>query len=1747
MNVNNMSLTPVQVNTKFLNSLPPKWSKFVMDVKLERDLHTTNYDQLYSYLEQHEIHANENSLCLVVPVFNQGDDLIAYLNKAMAFLTAVASSRFPSTNNQLRTSSNPRNQATIQDGKVTMQQVQGRQGQSYADPIFPNVSSCSDNHSKHCCFPKEDLDAYDFDCNDVSNAKVVLMANLSNYGSDVISKKARRIKPTLYDGSVISRQHDVIPVTDEEEKLILEEVSQSKMLAKQNDPISIEHKINVSPPNYVELNQLSEDFGKCFVPQQELSAEQAFWLQTSHSNSDQSDISPVKIEAPRELPKCSVDKQCFKIHKKELFLDNDQLLHQIMSQDVMLCVMNSTAAFGDFMNLGMKISDSYNKCLDLEAELVNWKNMVERDVYTDLLNRFARLENILQEKDTTKNKLRNHIKSLRESDKKNRVKQDMDEIETINIELEHKHSDSLIAQLNSKSMENADLKGQIQEKVFVTTALQNELRRLKGKNVLDNASTITNATTIAPRMFKLDIEPISHRLKNNRFYYAEGLGHNLFSIGQFCDSNLEVAFRKHTCHIHDLDGVDLLKASRGSNLYTLSLEIMMSNSPICLLSKASKTKSWLWHRRLSHLNFDYITQLAKQGMVCGLPRLKFKKDHLCSACALGKSKKHSHKPKAEDSIQEKLYLLHMDLCGPMRIQSINGKKYILVIVDDYSRFTWVKFLTSNDEVLEFVIKFLKMIQVCQNVTVQNIRTDSGIEFVNQTLKAYYENKPDLSYLHIFGALCYSTNDSEDLGKLQPKADIGIFVVHTPAKKAFWIYNRMTRLIIETIHVTFDELTTMASEQFSSGPKPQLLTLVTHSLGLVPNPPSPTLFVPPTKKDWEILFQPMFNEYFSPLTSVASPIHAVVALVPVNSTGTPSLTSVDQDAPSPIAHMDNDQYFGIPIPQPSFEESSSQLVIPNNVYSVNQPPEHISKWTKDQPINSVIGDPSRPVSTRHQLQTEALSCYDYHLEVDIQVKLDELGGVLKNKARLVAKGYHQEEGIDFEESFAPVARLEAIYIFIVFATHMNLIVYQMDVKTAFLKVILREEVYVSQPDGFVDPENPNHMYKLKKALYGLKQAPRAWYDLLSSYLLSQKFSKGAVDPTFFIRIEGKDILLIFQSPRGIFLNQSKYALEIIKKYGMETSKPADTPMVEKSKLDEDPQGKAIDPTRYRGMIGSLITINTSAQQTALDNALVSPDNRVKIGKCNMRIIPTMTKKEPTYQVVLDALALSPLYLAFLIIAEDDTLLGSLKFVSKTEEYQAYGALIPEEMTNQQMQDSPAYKTYLTFTTGATTPKKARKFKKPASPLKKKTLVVVKEPAGKPAKKPAARRQSAGVQINYILGVSVSKKKAPAKAERSKGIDLLSEAALLEEAYEGVGLESEVLGEPKCKSINTSEGTGLKPGVPDVSKANSSKSKYESWGDSDDDDDDDQQGNDERTESDNDKADDLNKTYDEEEDEFVHTPDDYVPSDDENLEGGRKDDEEMTDDGHVDVEHENVNQEITEATISTTFAPDFTILTGIHQRLTDLENEVKILINVDHSLAIRAAIKSEVPTLVKEYIGTSLDDTLHKFILEDEDAMDKCVVDKSKKRKPDDANRDEGPPAGSNQGLKRNDLAKAEKSSKTFNELMSTPIDFIAFAMNRLQISDLTKADLVRPVYNLLMSIGKAFRGKTRNLGLFGEETDKTTDLHQNLLKIMLIERGDGVVSIKRRRHDLRSDGISTWVTPSEHGRPKGTLEDSMSRD
>ncbi|GKB55430.1 retrovirus-related pol polyprotein from transposon TNT 1-94 [Tanacetum coccineum] len=330
---------------------------------------------------------------------------------------------------------------------------------------------------------------------------------------------------------------------------------------------------------------------------------------------------------------------------------------------------------------------------------------------------------------------------------------------------------------------------------------------------------------------------------------------------------------------------------------------------------------------------------------------------------------------------------------------------------------------------------------------------------------------------------------------------------------------------------------MASEHSSSGPVLHEMTPTTISSGLVPNPPPSTPFIPPSRTDWDMLFQPLFDELLNPPPSVdhpapevVAPIDEVAAIVPVVSTGSPSSTTVDQDAPLPITYMDNDPYFGIPIPEVLSDQSLSS--------------------------NSFI---QIPVSTRLQLHEQALFCYyDTFLTAvkpktykDALTQACWIGAMQEELNEFeLARGYRQEEGIYFEESFAPVERLEAIRIFLAFVVHLNMVVYQMDVKTAFLNGNLREEVYVSQPDGFVDKDKPNHVYKIKKALYGLKQAPRA-------------------------------------CPKGIFINQSKYALESLKKYGFDSCDPVDTPMVEKSKLDKNKEGKAIDPSHYHGIIGTLL--------------------------------------------------------------------------------------------------------------------------------------------------------------------------------------------------------------------------------------------------------------------------------------------------------------------------------------------------------------------------------------------------------------------------------------------------------------------------------------------------------------------------------------------------------------------------------
>nr|GEY15587.1 retrovirus-related Pol polyprotein from transposon TNT 1-94 [Tanacetum cinerariifolium] len=943
----------------------------------------------------------------------------------------------------------------------------------------------------------------------------------------------------------ISRKTNATVIHDSKETLMPEDESRSKMLQKQKDPMMSEKKFNTKPVDYAALNQLLQDFETRFVPQTELSAKQVFWSQ-NYVNSEEPNLSSKAtiVEVPKELPKVimaveqhCVEKNIFHDKMQDVLKEKERLLEQAISTHIVNIVVNANVNYASLKDTlsklkGKSVVDEVVTLNPIDPELLRIdvaplasKLRNNRTTHYDYLKH-------TQEETAT---LREIVENERLLNPLNTSLDYASKIATTAIvplrkpiPLESNTSKPVVTLVYSQKPKEARNKVPVSNSKIIKSLVANKKEPNKSwGSIISNVpsySTVECSNDHVANIMGYGDYKIGN-VTILRVYFMEGLGHNLFYVGQFCDLDLEVASRQHTWFIRNIEGVDLLTGSQGNNLYTLSLGDMMVSSPICLLSKASKTKSWLWHRRLSHLNFGAINHLARRGLVRGLPKLKFKKDHLCSACAMVKSKKKLHKPKFEDTNQEKLYLLHMDLCGPMRVESVNGNKYILIIFDDYSRFTWLKCLRSKDEALDFIIKFLKMIQVRLKVPVRLIRTDNETEFVNQTLREYYEQVGISHETSV--ARSSQQNGVVERRKLQPKADIGIFIGYAPTKKVFWIYNRRTRRILKTIHVDFAELTAMASEQSSSGPTLNGITPATITL-----------------------------EVIAPITDVIPPVQA-------KSTETQSPV-IPQDVEEDIhdievAHMRNDPLFGMPILEVAFDQSSSTVLSYIVVQPDHQIPQHNSKWTKDRPLNNIIDQLSRLVSTRLQIHEQALFCYydafltsvepktykdaltqSYWIEAMqeelnkfewrevwelvsrpdkvmvitlkwiYKVKLDELGGILKNKARLVARGYRQEEGIDFEESFAPVARLEAIRIFLAYAAHKNMVVYQMDVKTAFLNGNLREEVYVSQPDGFVDQDNPNFVYKLKKTLYGLKQAPRAWYDMLSSFMISQDFSKGSVE-------------------------------------------------------------------------------------------------------------------------------------------------------------------------------------------------------------------------------------------------------------------------------------------------------------------------------------------------------------------------------------------------------------------------------------------------------------------------------------------------------------------------------------------------------------------------------------------------------------------------------------------------------------
>nr|GEZ73286.1 hypothetical protein [Tanacetum cinerariifolium] len=568
--------------------------------------------------------------------------------------------------------------------------------------------------TNNAAYQADDLDAYDSDYDELNYAKIALMVNLSHYGSDNL---AEQLKPKLYDGSVIDKS-DAIVIHDSEETLILEDESRSKMIQKQNDPIMSEKKVITIPVDYAALNQLSKDFETRFVPQTELSVEQAFWSRMVNSSLKKLKFHLASFDVVvKERTTASAITEgtwrfehtqvCFRDEiipfvkaLKELFNSFDQFLIDELTE-----VQN---VFNQMEHAVEQHCVEKNKFQDkMKNVLKDNERLLEQAIRVDIMNivvhdhvNSACKTVNSQEKDTIIVKLKERLKSLSGNVKEEKIKSELEEIETINIKLYHRVT-KLVAENEHLKQTYKQL---LQEKVLVITAFKETLNKLKGKTIVNEAVTLH---PIDLELLKIDVPPLAPKLRNNRTTHTDYLRHT----------------QEETATLRE--------------------------------------------------------------------------------------------------IVEK---------------SVNGKKYILVIVDDYSRFTWVKFLISKDEPPDFIIKFMKMIQVRLKVPVRRIRTDNENEFVNQTLREYYEktlyellhNKlPDLSFLHVFGALCFPTNDSENLGKLKPKADIGIFIGYAPTKKVFWIYNR--RLV---------------QKSYSSTP-----------------------YVPPSRNDWDLLFQPMFDELLNPSPSV----------------------------------------------------------------------------------------------------------------------------------------------------------------------------------------------------------------------------------------------------------------------------------------------------------------------------------------------------------------------------------------------------------------------------------------------------------------------------------------------------------------------------------------------------------------------------------------------------------------------------------------------------------------------------------------------------------------------------------------------------------------------------------------------------------------------------------------------------------------------------------------------------------------
>ncbi|GJR34613.1 retrovirus-related pol polyprotein from transposon TNT 1-94 [Tanacetum coccineum] len=673
---------------------------------------------------------------------------------------------------------------------------------------------------------------------------------------------------------------------------------------------------------------------------------------------------------------------------------------------------------------------------------------------------------------------------------------------------------------------------------------------------------------------KLDFEDV---------YFVKELKFNLFSVSQMCNKKNSVLFTETECLVlsPDFKLLDesraLLKVPRQNNMYNFDLKnVVPSRGLTCLFAKDTIDESNLWHRRIGHINFKSMNKLVRGNLVRCLPSKLFENDHTCVACQKGKQHKASCKTKLVSSISQPLQMLHMDLFRPTFVRIINHKIYCLVVTDDFSRMKRIKreFSVSRTPQQNGIAerKNRTLIEAARTMLADSLLpTTFWAEAFNTTCyvqnrvlvtkphnKTPYEllhgRQPSISFMRPFRCLVSILNTLDPLGKFDGKADEGFLVGYSINSKAF---------------SSKDAVADDAGKKTTEEPTNKGQRYGQEKEGGDSNKEVSTV---------------------SPSVSAARQIFINANDLPTD----PLMPNLEDTTDLLNTGIFSGAY--------DDKDMGAEADLNNLETTMNVSPIPTTRIHKDHPKEKIIGDPLSAPQTRRMTKSSQEHAMVY------RNKKGKRGIVVINKARLVAQGYTQEEGIDYDEVLSLVARIEAIRLFLAYASFMGFIVYQMDVKSAFLYGTIEEEVYVYQPLGFEDLQFPDKVYKIEKALYGLHQAPKAWYETLSTYLLENGFRSGTIDKNLFIKKDKDDAqeipdefyreltfflgLQVKQKDDGIFISQDKYVADILKKFDFVIVKTVSIIIETNKALLKDEEAEDVDVHLYRSMIGSLMYLTAS---------------------------------------------------------------------------------------------------------------------------------------------------------------------------------------------------------------------------------------------------------------------------------------------------------------------------------------------------------------------------------------------------------------------------------------------------------------------------------------------------------------------------------------------------------------------------